>query len=330
MKAFLQKTIFIILIVFLIQFSLVKVFENIYPAFPMEKKILDDYYNISESEDINYLILGNSHNMSISFEDSDIISYHLWQGGNDLSEVNYQLNTLVDKLNKPDAIIIPITYFTLWWNNTIDIKNNRSSLRRKYYYYIENFDWIKGDFKNYVRAKFSPITSMSYIKNLLKFLIKGEKGINNNFELRYDGYRLGSKYHNTMPDSSMIDNIVNYVVPRQTDILKSMYRSDTTIFNENVDLIKNIIKRSSKLGIKNIIFYTPPYYYRYTEEFENFYINETKKLMSEIVDNDISFYFDYSNDDRFIFEPKYFRDGHHMNISGAKIFTPILHEDIAH
>jgi 16S rRNA G966 N2-methylase RsmD len=130
-------------------------------------------------------------------------------------------------------------------------------------------------------------------------------------------------------EESMVKNAVVDSIPYHVSHQSQMLRSDKAI---TVKVKQQILVTIDYLRSKNIeiIFFTPPYYKAYTDNYPKEYVDLTKKIMMHIVAEKNVNYFDFSKHLNITDDYRYFYDSHHLNADGSKIFSQALFAKLNH
>jgi hypothetical protein len=71
---------------------------------------------LNKKDRINALAIGTSHNLALDFEKLGLDGYTIWQGGQDLFEMEYQLKSLVPLLKNLKIVFMNISYSKFQWD----------------------------------------------------------------------------------------------------------------------------------------------------------------------------------------------------------------------
>lgn len=275
-----------------------------------------------KSQIIEALAVGSSHSIGLDFDELHVSGYHIWQYNGDVFEVDYQLRSLVDGLPNLRVVYFPISYFTFYWDNSVAGVTDRNFIRREMYRAIDGDGFIDGDCKSWLAGKILPIDDWK------KSLILTLKPHKRNYLDRF-GRPIFVDKTRFSTEESMVKNAVIDSIPYHVGHQDQMLRGDKTI---TVRVKQQILLTIDYLHSKNIevIFFTPPYYKAYTDNYPKEYVDTTNKIMREIVVAKNVKYFDFSKHLEFTDDHRYFYDSHHLNADGSRIFSQALFAKLNH
>ena len=303
-----QKIFLKIIILFLLVFSSLTVFNLLYTRTNYWKNTVTNaiskFKNVPEG--IQLANVGSSHGVhSFDYNDVPCQSFNFALGAQ-LYLYDYAiLRQYADRFSKNAILLIPISYFQI---NLL--KNDFSDQRARYYHFLDKEYMDFYSISEKMSLTFYPVLSAGIT---LKFIIKDEQstlkfltepelmsdgiakhrnftiGGNVGFDAGEDGF-----FHNKLLISQIIEFCYDHdirpvlVTTPITSVLNDIFKEKTPAFFDN--------------------------FYRFTRELQEAY----PSLL----------YFDYSHDPRFENDFSLFRDSDHLNIDGAKKFTAVVISDL--
>lgn len=268
-------------------------------------------YDLYEEKSISIVNLGSSHGFyGIKYLDNKAINL-----AKDSQIIYYDLKLLEkykSKLRDDAIIIIPISIFTFYSNNSDEInKNYITLLSFKDIKNIKFSEWIMGKYFSIFYPPQRIIETVNFIKKngIYKKIFYTE---------RKDLERIRLKEES--------EETVKRHMEKERD------RNGILIKNAERD-IYNLIDFINENNWK-IVFITTPFSYFYNEGIENIDPNAYKERIYDNIKNleekynKKYLYLDYSHDERFENKLEYFFDDDHLNKKGAEYFTKVLLKDI--
>lgn len=300
--------------------ALYAVSSTVAPVYPEASERMDLLKRKKDS--IKVVTTGNSHNVAIDFETLGVNGFHLWRGAEDLFETRYTLEDAVPRLPNLECVLMPASYFVLRRDNAASPSTNHAQRRRDVYGSTPSLSYIDGDLRNFFVAKLAPITRTDHWKGVPLALL-GKEPSPGRFEVRDDGWIAyfedqDSLSHATLKAYSkeeVLDNI---------SLQEEMVENHPDLVQDAYDAWEDIAAYLEKRQIPLVIF-TPPYYTKYTQQFDRETIDEMKTLVRRLVDHYSNVtYYDFSQDTAFVRRSAYYRDADHLNVHGAKAFSAEL------
>ncbi len=295
MKKFLTKTIIILLPIILVWI----VTETILKQIPNNYKYKSTYLN-ENIKDIQILILGSSH--SFYGVNPTYFTYKAFNSANVSQTFDYDykiFNKYKGNYEELKAIVIPISYFSLWSRLHKGIEKWRC------FYYLDSYGFYEHiNLKNY----FFTGTIKEKKQRIEKFLIKNQDDINCD--------TLGFGHNNTVEN--------NFIATGKETSLRHTYnlKKRKDIYLENIKYLNSMIEWCDNHNI-TVLLFTPPAYISYRKHLNKEQLNKTIKTgnnLSQKYKNCI--YINYITDSTFT--KKYFQDADHLNELGAEKLTKQL------
>jgi hypothetical protein len=281
-----------------------------------EKYLINKY--LRNIEFVEAIAIGTSHAWAINFKSLEIEGIGLGLGGRDLTECKYILEFLLSpKNNHIKKVFISISYFSLYQDNTSTDKS-LSDARTFMYNTIPSWKMIEGDYRNYIIGKFLPFIQSDHWQGIvIKYIRKIKSGIHDKTN---EKIAVKIKSPTNMNKEIPIKEIEVRVFSQHRLHERSKKNKIYNVKEYNLNILKDIIKMLKANGVEPILF-TPPYYYKYNELYNDTYIKERKNEMKHIVEDFNIKYLDYSMDSDFIYDSRFFHDADHINLQTSKIFS---------
>ncbi len=328
MKRFLLKVVLLICIVL----SLVKIVDiyykttNEYINLLTEREIVKFDINNSANEikeeikfiplqkDLQIINLGSSHGRA-SFNYIDFEEYNTFNFGLSLQSPKYDyliLDYYKDYLNEDAIVFIPISYYTLYYNEFDDFDTFESLNVR--YYDILGINHIQNiDIAYYITNKISPLLLLEN-KEIYEALFNQQEEIN----------IFNEKWYTRFND---------FDIETQTDIINATAEyhyiliGNQTLNTDTVLVYKEIIDLCKSEGFYPVLV-TTPYLKEYNDEFNEEFYNKFYQDINKIVDENNVLYLDYSHNTEFANNKEYFADTDHLNELGSEIFTNTILQEV--
>ena len=198
-------------------------------------------------------------------------------------------------------------------------KSDRSKVVWNDYNSIPVFNWVKGDFWNYVRNRIFVIVRNDHWGEVLKNILFGTKldfiSSLDTYGQSNDPLRYSSKSEDSL-DTLAKDILVPHYLCDQQIVLEN----NCHVLQENYECLISIIKYLKTLNIR-IIFYTLPVYKSFTDYYNKSYIKIMNEKMEMLKKHYSIEYYDFSQDSSFITNNKLFYNSDHLNRQGAEEFS---------
>ncbi|MDY6903902.1 MAG: DUF1574 family protein [Thermodesulfobacteriota bacterium] len=187
---------------------------------------------------------------------------------------------------------------------------------------IPSWKVIPGDYKNFIVGKFFPFIQSDHWKSILIRQIRKLKRnkIEEKGEKRAPGTNIPKK---EIP----LKNIKARVAEQHRIHENAQSRNRSRVKQHSLNLLNEITNFLKGKGIE-VIFFTPPYYYKYTELYKNEYIDEMKRAMNQLVESDGVEYLDYSTDRDIAYNADLFQDPDHINLEATRILAKKILKDL--
>ncbi|MHC1739004.1 MAG: hypothetical protein AB9882_13440 [Ignavibacteriaceae bacterium] len=289
MKRFIKHIVVFILPILLFGFLAEGILRSIPNDYRYKKEFLD-----KNSSKIEVIILGSSH--AFSGIDPRYITLKTFNASQSSQTLNYDLEILKKfdgRWKNLKYIVIPISYFTLFWKLESDIEAWRIK-NYTIYYGMKTSDRFS-DYTEILSNKFDVSLSLLY-----SYLILGKSNISCS-EL---GWSLGYKSEESRDLSET-----------GPATAKIHTRKNGNNYEFNLKILEEIIEWSKKRRVK-VILYTSPAYRNYTDHLDAKQLNKTISAAERFVNQfDNCWYFNLLKDNSFIKSD--FWDADHLNEIGA-------------
>lgn len=260
------------------------------------------------NKELEIINLGTSHTYNGIKYPEDIEGYNFGLPGQKFYYDYQILKKYSNRLEKNAIVIIPISIFSFYdelETEEID-KNYVCFLKRNEVLHLESNEY-------FLLKYFSVTQPITRIKETIKFIKNLEKN-----------KKLEESFLEKDKEIYSLKEVENDAKNKKIAHLK------TKKLKVETEYLKKILK-FCKMKKYKVVLITTPFTYLYNKEIdeENYktkIYDNIKKL--EIEMNEKFVYLDYSHDERFLYELKYFRDADHLNKKGAEYFTEILLNDI--
>lgn len=301
MKKFLYKSI-VLIIPILIVIAIVEVqLSKVKNSMDYKKTNLQKV-----ASDVNTVILGSSQ--SYYGINPAYFSTKTFNLANSSQSIYYDKEILlkeIEHLTSLKNVIIPISYFSLYYN----LEEGKESWRINYYkkfWDIKSLEYNLFDIKNYsLLALYSPEKCMEYFQAGLSktdlsegvdevgFLKRDSAGLEN--RISNDLGRERFKYHTSILNQRNLPSITNYL-----------------------DEIAILLKKKNVA----IFFVSLPIYKTYSQYLDPKIVSKNDSIINTLCKQYNCNYSNYSSDTRFVKEDFY--DNDHLNVYGATKFSKIL------
>lgn len=288
------------------------------------------------ADTINVLTVGSSHNLAIDFPTLGVEGYHLWRGGADFFEVNYQLKALLPRLSAIDTVLVVMPYGAFATDNGVD--EERQSQRRWMYGAIPSWPYIQGDETEYMvgnLSRFFPFTMLvrpDHMQLVITALSKPGyrvptvwRGKDN--QLLSSGYLTceAKSYHELSDVAYSKDGRVRLHQELRTVMLENHTNLRQDAFMTLATTIELLQARKIR-----VVLYTPPYFSIYTELSDLKEIQVTMDFIHQLqAQYDIEYY-NFATDPAFIYDASLFQNEDHLNLCGAKQFSMKFRQALTH
>ncbi len=288
------------------------------PIYPAVKIRYDNLFR--QSADIEALAVGHSHCRGIDFETLGIRGYHVWEGGGDAFETEYIVRHLLPRLPNLKVVFLPASYFLYYFDNAASADDDRNSNRIKTYAYCPGWTWVRGDWRNFVKGKLINVIRPGR-DYLFELLYRNSPPADPVYVRPGDGAQNAPGLYEPRTLEELMSLSETNRAAEHQKLIRDMGRNHPHLTRHARKSVERTLKALQKRGIK-VVFFTPPYFHRYTELFDPGLIREHYAITTELAEQYGFTHYDYSMDPDFIRDSKWFRDEDHLNLKyGAPEFS---------
>lgn len=306
MKKFVFKLLYFVLPICILAI-LIEVMLRITPNdYSYKKEYLDKH-----ASELEVLILGNSH-MFYGLN-PEYFSYRTFNASHISQSLDYDFGILKKYQNdftNLKALVLPISYFSLFWS----LENGNESWRKKNYTIYYEID-ISESITDYSEVLSNGLGIN--IRRLLLHYVLGHPAVSCN-HLGW-GNSFKSKNSRNLEESGIIAS------KRHTIVDRLSYKNKE-IFKDNMKKLSSIMRWCEAKQIK-LILITPPAYISYRQGLNQEQLSETMKAIESFCNDKSNCYHkNYLTDKVFVAGDYY--DSDHLSEIGAKKLSQIVDEEI--
>ncbi|HHX60060.1 MAG TPA: SGNH/GDSL hydrolase family protein [Epulopiscium sp.] len=257
--------------------------------------------------------LGTSHaQYAFLFDDVERTSFNFALPAQRLHYDNKILDKYIENFKEGSTLFIPISYISFYLGYD-DKDENFQKYNKVYYKILGPRDIKQLTLSDYLKYGVLPLLTAE--SNIKYIVVEDEK--------EYKPWYEQDKMDYTIPQEKMREESKKTAETHHDFIEKGQAVKD-----ENILIVEDIIQKCLDNNIIPIMITTPVTKY-YSEHFSEIFYNDFENSISSVLDKYPGVrYLDYSHDERFINNTEYFFDSSHLNVTGAKLFTKIILEDI--
>jgi hypothetical protein len=274
---------------------------------------------ISARQNVQAIVLGNSHGDNITFETMGLQGYSLSRAWGDLFETQHYLKYLVPRLPNLEIVFIPISYFSFNWDNgSIEKLEDR---RSQIYTILPAWNFIRGDLDQFLEGKVDnlfPIKTVvreDHWKGVFYAVVSGKKVNSNINQILQENCNY--------QDQQTLEDIAEVRVLDTIDMGQQVASKRPDIQTATYATLVETVEFLHSRGIR-VVFFTPPYYHEYSKIFmrespdsiSNMNLNISKLIREKHIE-----YYDFSFDKTFIDDIRLYRDSDHLNLCGKQSFS---------
>lgn len=265
----------------------------------------DKFFNVPQG--IELANFGTSHAVhGFYYEDLDMVTFNFSLPAQRIYYDYQILKKYIDNFEEGATVIIPISYITFYLGYD---NENFEEFNKMYYSFLKPSEIMKFKLGDYIKYKLLPILTAE--ENIKYVIVEEEK----------TERKLYNEY--TIPVEQMIEE-GKITAERHLDFIEEGQKNR----EEFVGILDSIVKLCLDNGLNPVLTTIPTTIY-YKQHFPQSFIDEFYKDINSVVAKyDGVYYLDYSNDERFLNNTELYFDSSHLNLSGAKLFTKIILEDI--
>jgi hypothetical protein len=291
----------------------------------IDQQLIDDL--LENKLDAEAIVVGSSHGDDIDCDQMSYKCYQLSRAWGDFFESRYYIENLVPKLPNLQAVFIPVSYFSFFWDNAsigkLDVR------RSQMYTVVPGWRFLPGDVENFTIGrldKYLPLQTVvreDHWKSVIYALLAGEVGHN-----EMDALAQSCEFHS-------VEELEKAARLRAIDTIRLSDEVKANRVNIHEDAYSELVRiiefLQNQHGIR-IIFFTPPYYKTYTETYADDdpeAIQMMRSSMQQLQDEYGIEYYDFSLDAEFTGNHELFKDSDHLNLCGMALFSRKLDESVA-
>jgi hypothetical protein len=274
---------------------------------------------INERQNVQAIVLGNSHGDNISFESMGFHGYSLSRAWGDLFETQHYLNYLVPRLPNLKIVFIPISYFSFNWDNgSIEKLEDR---RSQIYTTLPAWNFIEGDLDQFLEGKVDSLFPLKAVvredhwKGVFYAVVSGKKDNSSIKQILQENC--------DYQDQEILDDIATARVFDTLDMAEEVASKHPDIQTDIYAALAETVEFLQSKGIR-VVFFTPPYYQEYSKiymlESPNSISNMHLSISKLIREYQIEYY-DFSNDKIFVDDIRLYKDSDHLNLCGKQRFS---------
>jgi hypothetical protein len=280
--------------------------------------LLNDNLDVAQA-----VVVGNSHGDDIDSSYIGYRGYQLSRAWGDLFETKSYLTYFVPRMPQLKVVFIPISYFSFSWDNGAAEK---LGMRRQQFYHTQpSWQFIAGDFENFVRAK---TESLFPVKTILRednwksifyaFLQESDPGSEN------DAGVIARECDYLEADE--LGNVGRLRALEQIELAAEIADNHPDIHQETYTTLVELIAYLHDRDVR-IIFFTPPY----SREYARTYQTEAPEQIALMYRNMVALqrdfaveYYDFAHEEQFVSDHRLFADSDHLNVCGKRLFTQMF------
>lgn len=251
---------------------------------------------------------GSSHGAhAFDYSIYDGAAFNFAMGSQSIEYDNNLINYYIDHFEKDSVLLIPISYFTFWYD---ELKSGKEFDNKNMRYFsildIENMRFKSK--KDYYTNKCLFATKIADIQ-VRSVFSKAKRKASSKENKRLTLEEIGEKraiYH-----------------------LRHMLKNNVIIeMSPSVEAsLTSLIKLCKEKEITPVLI-TTPYSHYYSKVFSDIFLSLFYNKINKICNQFNVNYLDYSKDERFAYKEELFMDTDHLNEVGAKKFTKIVIDDL--
>ncbi len=285
---------------------------------------------LQQASEIELITMGNSHNLALDLNEFDQKGYQLWRGAGDFFEIKYFSEHFSDEFSSVQTVLIPASYFAF------HIKTNTWEIlkkdRRAMYTVIPSWDFIEGEFQEFVLGKIYLIFPLETLvrEEHWEMVIRSlfDKSLRTaNTKRAEDGQEIVAKYMacEYQDFEELVTHTKEIGIPEHREgqlySLETHPNLPTEAYQAAVEIIQVLQARDIR-----VVFYTPPYFEAYTDLYDPETVAVMKGYMAQLEQEYQIEYYDFSTDPEFIHDHRLFYDDDHLNLCGARRFSAKLNQ----
>ena len=241
----------------------------------------------------------------------------------------------IGNLAEGGVVFIPISYFTFGWDE--ESKEDFRSKNERYYSfleprYIKDYDVVTDiGIRHFLPLLDDPTNVIRKIRNALNKTETTElpdTELPDNAEETEETAEAPEATETAAETEDDETEEGGFDFMRHAEEKRLLYRivdrnGDLLVRDEELDAVYGMIRLCKAHGLRPILI-TVPFRWEYNDQFEEEYRRQFSEVIDRICQDEDVEYYDYSHDERFTDNAKYFRNSDHLSPKGAKAFTEII------
>lgn len=274
---------------------------------------------------INALVLGNSHAGSVQMKALGYENgYRFARADGDMFEVHHFIRSFAPRLTRMDVVFVPVSYFSFLEENS---SSQEVDIRRVHMYAsLPNWQFLPGDLEPFLVGKshtYLPIPRLIREDNWegVFYALFGQEPEQKGFIEVAAG---DCSFLSAEEMSASVENRVAKYMRLNQEMSANHPDLAKDVYNVMADTYRYLQSRGVRL-----IFYTPPYYQEYTEQYMaqdpatvQLMYSSMERMQQELGVE----YYDFSKDPEFAQNRELFKDSDHLNSCGAEKFSQKLNQ----
>lgn len=279
------------------------------------------------ADNVQALSVGNSHSLAVDMKAIGIPGFHMWTRGQDLFEVESQLEYLLPRLPKLSTIFFTVSFASFHRDNGACTDPERGMVRSLWYASNPQLGMIGFDPTNYFKGLMTHglVTADHWapVVPAIKRRLAGHDKPNRKYldMMSTDGQLsvTGSGKQPVRTDEWLVEEANTRTLPLHHRLQANMLENNPGLEADAVACMERIIALIGEYDAR-VIFFTPPYYPAYTAGVDEGTRLAMEAHMKRFVEEFGIEYHDFSRDRALTGDPANFVDSGHMSPLGAKRF----------
>lgn len=277
----------------------------------------------TRAADIQVVMVGNSHSGAVNLTAMDLEGLHLWQGGQDAFEAAYLARYAAREVPRLEYVLFAASHGLQRVDNSLLTSRDRRGLRREMYARTPLLRPLPGDLEPWVNGKLAPVVRYDHWRGVVARL----KHPRSSGRIRPDGSVPVHQRPPLTPDSLERFGASQGALQR-AGAAETLAADSTTParVEAQLDALARMLHRRGAV----LVLYTPPYHHTYLRERDPAVLDEMRRMLRDVARrNPNAAWLDFASDPRFARRDDLFRDSHHLNPTGGRIFSVMLRSCLA-
>lgn len=292
--------------------------DPVYPGMRAKMSLLR-----TRAAEIQVVTVGNSHSQAVDFRAMDMDGMHLWQGGQDAFEASYLGRYAAGEVPQLQYVLFAASYGLQRLDNRLLTSEDQSGRRRQMYARTSLLRPLPGDLEPWVTGKLAPVVRYDHWRGV----VARPKHPRVTPSMRPDGSVQVHQGAPLTPDS--LERLGARQGAGQRALAAETLAADSTTparVEAQLDALARLLHRRGAV----LVLYTPPYHHTYLRERDPAVLNEMRRLLGNVARrNPNAVWLDFASHPAFARRDDLFRDSHHTNPIGARIFSVMLRRCLA-